>query len=193
MCPWYKFASITHLPIAIPYLTTPLTSRTCPTCLASRPQPYPNVQPCPSSPLSFLYTFHLAHCLRGCSLTADKVLHSHLTMFFWYCCPSVSIIWKTCLLQRLVTCCCTALNLMLKAMSLVACHTTGCCVGCVLFEPLRCQSHDIATLCDRYKHVERPIHIQQQELVLKARSWHFVLRTCVSHHSMLSYIRGIYK
>ena len=45
----------------------------------------------------------------------------------------------------------------------------------------------------RYKHVPGVIHIKRDDLVLKHRPWHTMLRSCVSDHSMMKYSKGIYK
>ena len=45
----------------------------------------------------------------------------------------------------------------------------------------------------RYKHVPGVIHIKRDDLLLKHRPWHSMLRSCVSDHGMMKYSRGIYK
>ena len=45
----------------------------------------------------------------------------------------------------------------------------------------------------RYKHVPGVIHIKRDDLLLKHRPWHTMLRSTVSDHGMMKYSRGIYK
>ena len=37
------------------------------------------------------------------------------------------------------------------------------------------------------------IHIKRDDLLLKHRPWHTMLRSCVSDHGMMKYSKGIYK
>lgn len=47
--------------------------------------------------------------------------------------------------------------------------------------------------CNRYKHVPGVIHIKRDDLLLKHRPWHTMLRSSVGDHSMVKYSSGIYK
>lgn len=47
--------------------------------------------------------------------------------------------------------------------------------------------------CNRYKHVPGVIHIKRDDLLLKHRPWHTMLRSSVGDHSMMKYSSGIYK
>ncbi len=45
----------------------------------------------------------------------------------------------------------------------------------------------------RYKHVPGVIHIRRDDLLLRHRPWHTMLRSTVSDHGMRKYSMGIYK
>jgi hypothetical protein len=45
----------------------------------------------------------------------------------------------------------------------------------------------------RYKHVPGVIHIRRDDLLLKHRPWHTMLRSSVTDHGMRKYSMGIYK
>ena len=45
----------------------------------------------------------------------------------------------------------------------------------------------------RYKHVPGVIHIKRDDLLLKHRPWHTMLRSTVSDHGMMKYSKGIYR
>ena len=46
---------------------------------------------------------------------------------------------------------------------------------------------------DRYKHVPGVIHIRRDDLLLRSRPWHTMLRSNVSDHGMRKYCLGVYK
>ena len=64
---------------------------------------------------------------------------------------------------------------------------------------LRCVQYAICSMLTwhstpfRYKHVPGVIHIRRDDLLLKHRPWHTMLRSTVSDHGMMKYSKGIYR
>lgn len=52
---------------------------------------------------------------------------------------------------------------------------------------------DLPVLSCRYKHVPGVIHIKRDDLLLKHRPWHTMLRSTVSDHGMLKYSKGVFR
>lgn len=70
-----------------------------------------------------------------------------------------------------------------------ACKLSGVCRALAMHSST--YSHEVC--CNRYKHVSGVIHIKRDDLLLKHRPWHTMLRSSVGDHSMMKYSSGIYK